>query len=56
MYVCIYTYVLVGRPYDVVTKRTSLKSSSLLLQQCFTCLVRLIWMVFEMGGRWPYSC
>ena len=19
-------------------------------------LVRLIWMVFEMGGRWPYSC
>ena len=31
-------------------------SSSLLLQQCPTCLVRLIWMVFVMGGRWPYSC
>ena len=23
---------------------------SLLLQQCPACLVRLIWMVFEMGG------
>ena len=31
-------------------------SSFLLLQQCSACLVRLIWMVFEMGGRWPYSC
>ena len=28
-------------------------SSSLLLQQC---LVRLTWIVFVMGGRWPYSC
>ena len=31
-------------------------SSSYLLQQSPACLVRLIWMVFEMGGRWPYSC
>ena len=27
-----------------------------LLQQRPACLVRLIWMVLEMGGRWPYSC
>ena len=20
------------------------------------CLVRLVWMIWEMGGRWPYSC
>ena len=31
-------------------------SSSLLLQQCLACLVRLILIVFVMGGRWPYSC
>ena len=31
-------------------------SSSLLLQQCPACLVRQTWMVFVMGGRWPYSC
>ena len=31
-------------------------SSSLLLQQCIACLVRLTWIVFVMGGRWPYSC
>ena len=24
--------------------------------QCPTCLVCLIWIVCEMGGRWPYSC
>ena len=30
-------------------------SSSLLLQQCPACLVRLTWIVFVMGGRWPYS-
>ena len=30
-------------------------SSSLLLQQCPACLVRLSWIVFVMGGRWPYS-
>ena len=31
-------------------------SSSLLLQQCPACLVRLTWIVFVMGGKWPYSC
>ena len=34
----------------------SLISSFLLLQQCPTCLVRPIVLVFMMGGRWPYSC
>ena len=28
-------------------------SSSLLLQQCPTCLVRLTWIVFVMSSRWP---
>ena len=27
----------------------------LLLQQCPVCLVRLAWIVFVMGGWWPYS-
>ena len=31
-------------------------SSSLVLQQCSACLVRLILIVFVMGGRWPYNC
>ena len=35
--------------------RTSLMSSSQLLQQCPACLVRLTLLVFVMGGRWPYS-
>ena len=30
--------------------------SFLPFQQCPTCLLRLIWMVLEIGGRWPYSC
>ena len=30
-------------------------SSSLLLQQCPACLVRLTWIVFVMGDRWPYT-
>ena len=54
------TYVRAGRPafawpYVGVHKSTSLMSSSLLLQQCPACLVRLTWIVFLMGGRWPYS-
>ena len=53
-------YVLAGRPafarlYVGVHRSTSLMSSSLLLHQCPTCLVRLTWIVFVMGGRWPYS-
>ena len=38
-----------------VHKSTSLMSSSLLLQQCPACLVRLTWIVFVIGGSWPYS-
>ena len=52
--------VLVGhqtlaRPCEKVHRKTSLMSSSLLLQQYLAWLVDLIWMVFEMGGKWPYS-
>ena len=53
-------YVRAGRPafarlYVGVHRSTSLMSWSLLLQQCPACLVRQIWIVFVMGGRWPYS-
>ena len=53
-------YVLAGRPafarpYVGVHRSTSLMSSSLLLQPCPACLVRLTWIVFVMGGRWLYS-
>ena len=44
-----------ARPYVGVHRSTSLMSSSQLLQQCPACLVRLTWIVFVMGGRWPYS-
>ena len=44
-----------ARPYVGVHRSTSLMSSSLLLQQCPACLVRLTCIVFVMGGRWPYS-
>ena len=44
-----------ARPYVGVHRSTSLMRSSLLLQQCPACLVRLTWIVFVMGGRWPYS-
>ena len=53
-------YVRAGRPAFArlcvgVHESTSLMSSSLLLQQCPACLVRLKWIVFLIGGRWPYS-
>ena len=53
-------YIRAGRPafaqsYVGVHRSTLLMSSSLLLQQCPACLVRLTWIVFVMGGRWPYS-
>ena len=53
-------YVRAGRPafawpYAGVHRSTSLMSSPLLLQQCPACLARLAWIVFVMGGRWPYS-
>ena len=43
-----------ARPYVGVHRSPSLMSSSLLLQQCPTCLVRLTWIVFVMGGSWLY--
>ena len=54
-----YIYVRAGRPtfarpYVGVHRSVSLMSSSLLLEQCPACLVRLTWIVFVMGGRWPY--
>ena len=53
-------YVRAGRPwfdwpYAGVHRSTSLTRASLLLQQCPACLVRLAWIVFVIGGRWPYS-
>ena len=45
-----------ARPCEGVHGSISLMSSSLLLQQCSACLVRLTWIVFVMSGRWPYSC
>ena len=44
-----------ARPCEGFHKSTSLISSSLLLQQCPACLVRLILIVLVIGGRWPYS-
>ena len=44
------------RPCEGVHRRTSLMTLSLLLQQCSASLIRLIWIVFVIGGRWPYSC
>ena len=57
---CCCMYVRAGRPafawpYAGVHRSTSLTSSSLLLQQCPACLVRLAWIVFVLGGRWLYS-
>ena len=46
----------IAHPCEGIHWRTSLMSSSLLLQQCPLCIVHLIRMVFEMGGSWPYSC
>ena len=57
---CCCMYVRAGRPafaqsHVGVHRSTSLISSSLLPQQCPACLVRLTYIVFVMGGRWPYS-
>ena len=54
-------YVRAGRPAFArpcmgVLRSTSLMSSSLLLQQCPACLVRLTGIVFVMGSRWPHKC
>ena len=45
-----------ARQYVGIHRRMPFMSSSLLLQQCPTCSVCLIWMVLVIGGRWPYSC
>ena len=52
MYVCAGRPAF-SRPYVGVHRSTSLMSTSLLLQQCPACLVRLTWIVFmmEAGGR-----
>ena len=47
--------LLLGHMWGV-HRSTSLTSSSLLLQQCPACLVRLTCIVFVMGGKWPCSC
>ena len=39
-----------ARPCEWVHWSTSLMRSSFLLRQCSACLVRLIWIVFVMGG------
>ena len=44
-----------ARPCEGVHRSKSLISSSLLLQECPACLVRLILIVFVMSGRWPYN-
>ena len=53
-------YVRAGRPafawtYAGVHRSTSLMSSSILLQHCPACLVRLTWIVLVTGGSWTYS-
>ena len=53
-------YVRAGRPafawpYAGVHRTTLLMNSSLLLQRCPACLVRLTCIVFAMGGKWPYT-
>ena len=40
--------VICGGPWEYLTYELVL-----LLQQCPACLVRLTWIVFVMGGRWP---
>ena len=53
----VYRFELVGLPLLVHVKgSTGVHHSSLLLQQCPICLVRLIFIVFVMGCKWPYSC
>ena len=55
--VCMFEIVvllLLGHTWGV-HRSMLLMWSSLLLQQCPACLVRLTWIVFVIGGRWPYS-
>ena len=43
-------------PCEGIHGSISFRSSSLLLQQCPTCLARLTLIVLVIGGRWLYSC
>ena len=55
----VYKFLLIRQHWHVcdgIHRRMSLMSSSLLPQQCPTCLGHFICIVLEMGGRWPYSC
>ena len=45
-----------AQPCEGVHKSTSLMSSFQLLKQCTARLVRLILIVFGIGGKWLYSC
>ena len=49
-FLCLYSFMCGNH------RSTSLMSSSLLLQQCLTYLVHIIFIVFVMGGRWPCTC
>ena len=44
------------RPCEGIHWSTSLMTTPLLFKQCPACLACLVGMVFEMGGRCPYSC
>ena len=55
LYVCSSWSFCFARPYVGVHRSTSLMTSSLLLQQCPACLIRLTWIVFVVGRRWSYS-
>ena len=56
----VYRFELIVLPFVVHVKGSTgvchYMTSSLLLQQCPPCLVRLTWIVFMMGSRWAYSC
>ena len=45
-----------ARPCEVVPRSAPLGSSSLFLQLCIACQVRLALIVFVMSSKWPYSC
>ena len=46
--------LILGCPCVVVHRKTSL-SSFLIAQQLPACLAFLSWIVWEMGGKWPYN-
>ena len=50
---CLYTAV-VDRFMPDVQHLSPLENVA--FEQCPSCLVHLIWIILEMGGRWPYSC